>query len=274
MTEPNIIQVLNLRPDKEDSGFSNPMTYRVYSAQGICPTICTTGGGSHEPKILEIMEPSILRRKRTDDAKELRRKGIAKFGMKQQRNRTYGVSNTLTTFERDNQLLEPCIMQRGHGFNDGGLFKDVVLTITTSSYENNNHCVEPSILGYTRGDKGEVVDRHANDVANTIHTSTGGGGNSDQYVLYPGREYTQSELKKLILSGKARVRKLTARECFRLQGVADDDIDKIYETGLSNRQMIALAGNSITVDVFFHILRKLYIDKGNEEEPTLFDGLE
>lgn len=74
--------------------------------------------------------------------------------------------------------------------------------------------------------------------------------------------------------GKACVRELTARECFRLQGVDDDDIDKIYEAGLSNRQMIALAGNSITVDVFFHILRKLYIDKENEEEPTLFDGLE
>lgn len=229
-------------------------------------------GGGHEPKILEIMEPSILRRERTDEAKELRRKGIAKFGMKQYRNRTDGVCNTLTTFERDNLLFAPCIMQRGHGFNSGGLFKDVVPTITTSSYEHNNHCVEPSILGYTRGDKGEVVNRHANDVANTIHTSTDGGGNTDQYVFYPEREYTQSELKELILSGKARVRELTARECFRLQGVDDEDIDKIYATGLSNRQMIALAGNSITVDVFFHILRKLYIDRGNEDTPTLFDS--
>lgn len=106
------------------------------------------------------------------------------------------------------------------------------------------------------------------------HTVTGSDGNTDQFLLYPEKEYSQPELKELILSGKARVRELTARECFRLQGVDDDDIDKIYATGLSNRQMIALAGNSITVDVFFHILRKLYIDKGNEEEPTLFDGLE
>lgn len=186
------------------------------------------------------MESSILRWKRTDEAKELRRKGIAKFGMKQYRNRTDGVFNTLTTFVNDNLLLEPHIMQRGHGFNDGGLFNNESPTITASSWEKNNHLIEPS-------------------------------GNA---VFYPERGYTQSELKELILSGKARVRELTARECFRLQGVADDDIDKIYATRLSNRQMIALAGNSITVDVFFHILRKLYIDKGNEEQPTLFDGLE
>lgn len=219
-------------------------------------------------------EPSILRRERTDEAKELRRKSITKFSMKQYTNRTDGISNTLTTCERDNLLFEPCILQRGHGFNAGGLFADYVPTITTSSYENNNHCIEPSILGYTRDGKGKVTDRHANDVANTIHTATGSGGNTDQFVLYPEKKYTQSELKELILSGKARVRELTARECFRLQGVDDDDIDKIYSTGLSNRQMIALAGNSITVDVFFHILRKLYINKENEEAPTIFDGSE
>lgn len=186
------------------------------------------------------MEPSILRRERTDEAKELRRKGIAKFGMKQYRNRTDGVSNTLATFENDNLLLEPSIMQRGHGFNDGGLFNNESPTITTSSWEKNNLLIGPS----------------------------------DNTVFYPEREYTQSGLKELILSGKARVRELTARECFRLQGVDDEDIDKIYATGLSNRQMTALAGNSITVDVFFHILRKLYIDKGNEDAPTLFDDLE
>lgn len=273
MNEPEIIQLLNLHPDSDNKKFANPMTYRVYSAQGICPAICTTGGGSHEPKIIEIMEPAILRRERTDEAKELRRKGVAKFGDKQIAPRTDGVCNTLTTFENDNLLLEPGIVQRGHGFNDGGVFTDQAPTITSSSYENNNYVFCPSMLGYTRDDKGNVTDRHVIKVANTIHTSTGGGGNTDQFVFYPDKDYSQEELRELIMSGKARVRKLTARECFRLQGVDDADIDKIYETGLSNNQMIALAGNSITVDVMFHILRKLYIDKGNEDLPTLFDDM-
>ncbi len=186
MNEPRVIQLLNLRIDSANKNFSNPMIYRVYSAQGICPAICTMGGGSHEPKIIEIMEPQIL--------------------------------------------------------------------------------------GYTRDEKGHVTDRHEIEVANTIHTSTGSGGNTGQYVLYPDKEYTQDELRGMIISGKARVRKLTARECFRLQGVDDNDIDKIYATGLSNNQMIALAGNSITVDVMYHILRKLYIDTNDEnQQRSLFE---
>lgn len=110
-------------------------------------------------------------------------------------------------------------------------------------------------------------------VAPTVISSDGGGCHEIKIVEMSYKERSQSELKELILSGKARVRELTARECFRLQGVDDEDIDKIYATGLSNRQMIALAGNSITVDVFFHILRKLYIDRENEDTPTLFDNV-
>ena len=33
-----------------------------------------------------------------------------------------------------------------------------------------------------------------------------------------------------------RIRKLTPRECFRLMGMRDDDIDKIQAAGISNTQ--------------------------------------
>lgn len=39
------------------------------------------------------------------------------------------------------------------------------------------------ILGYSRDRKGFVYDRHVNEYATTIHASTGGGGDTDQYVL-------------------------------------------------------------------------------------------
>lgn len=62
-----------------------------------------------------------------------------------------------------------------------------------------------------------------------------------------------------------RVRKLTPREGFRLMGLRDSDIDKIQawrdEKGksISDNAQRAMAGNSIVVDVLYHIFRKLYV---------------
>ncbi len=49
----------------------------------------------------------------------------------------------------------------------------------------NSNETEPKILGYTRDEKGKVVSRHEIKVANTITTSTGGGGSTDQFVKEP-----------------------------------------------------------------------------------------
>ena len=57
-----------------------------------------------------------------------------------------------------------------------------------------------------------------------------------------------------------RIRKLTPRECFRLMGLKDDDIDKIQETGISNAQQYKMAGNSIVVNVLEAIFRNLFLD--------------
>lgn len=71
-----------------------------------------------------------------------------------------------------------------------------------------------------------------------------------------------SELK----GKKFRIRKLTPRECFRLMGVDDKDIDKIQAAGVSNSGQYKLAGNSIVVDVLFHIFRKMFIETENKSE--------
>lgn len=62
-----------------------------------------------------------------------------------------------------------------------------------------------------------------------------------------------------------RIRKITPRECFRLMGVSESDIDKIQNTGMSKTQQYKMAGNSIVVDVLYHIFRKLFIDKDIED---------
>lgn len=68
-----------------------------------------------------------------------------------------------------------------------------------------------------------------------------------------------------------RIRKLTPKECFRLMGVGEREIDMLLKSGISNAQLYKMAGNSIVVDVLYHIFRKLFIEKENENlQQTLF----
>lgn len=72
------------------------------------------------------------------------------------------------------------------------------------------------------------------------------------------------ELPSELKGKKFRIRKLTPKECFRLMGVDDKDIDKIQAAGISNSGQYKLAGNSIVVDVLFHLFRKMFIEKNME----------
>ncbi len=57
----------------------------------------------------------------------------------------------------------------------------------------------------------------------------------------------------------ALVRKLTERECFRLMGVDETHIDTIANCGVSRSAQYKMAGNSIVVDVLYHIFRTAFI---------------
>lgn len=62
----------------------------------------------------------------------------------------------------------------------------------------------------------------------------------------------------------ALVRKLTEKECFRLMGVDDNDADTIINSGIARTACYKLAGNSIVVDVLYHIFRKAFVEQENE----------
>lgn len=66
----------------------------------------------------------------------------------------------------------------------------------------------------------------------------------------------------------ALIRKLTERECFRLMGVEDDDITTIQSSGVSRSSQYKMAGNSIVVDVLYHIFRKAFVEPGNEPDES------
>lgn len=38
------------------------------------------------------------------------------------------------------------------------------------------------LYGYSRDNKGKIINYHKVLVSNTVHTSTGSGGNTDQFV--------------------------------------------------------------------------------------------
>ncbi len=59
-----------------------------------------------------------------------------------------------------------------------------------------------------------------------------------------------------------RIRKLTPKECFRLMGFDDEDIDILIENKISNTQLYKMAGNSIVVDV----LEEIFVELLNQYE--------
>ena len=53
-----------------------------------------------------------------------------------------------------------------------------------------------------------------------------------------------------------KIRKLTPRECLRLMGVKDEDIDKMIQNQ-SDSSLYHLAGDSIVVNVLMAIFKEL-----------------
>lgn len=62
------------------------------------------------------------------------------------------------------------------------------------------------------------------------------------------------------LPGTNEYRKLTPRECWRLQGFPDWAFDKAAEVN-SNSQLYKQAGNSVTVNVIYEIAKRLGVDE-------------
>lgn len=63
-------------------------------------------------------------------------------------------------------------------------------------------------------------------------------------------------LKTVVSNYPLRIRKLTPKECWRLMGWKDEDIDRVQN--ISNCQLYKQAGNSIVVNVLEAIFKKLF----------------
>lgn len=64
-----------------------------------------------------------------------------------------------------------------------------------------------------------------------------------------------------LLGDDIRIRRLTPRECWRLQGFTDEQFDKAKAAGISDAQLYKQAGNAVTVNVAEAIGRKIMEEK-------------
>ncbi|PHD38285.1 DNA cytosine methyltransferase [Bacillus toyonensis] len=223
-----IKQVGNINP------FGNGMNGNVYSFDGISPTLTTNKGEG--PKVLV--------------------KGMLDIKGKDQIRRVYGtegISPCLTTMQGGGQ--EPKILALRGRYNENGLTKqqaefrndDVTNTLTTVTKDNLLLIKEATKKGYAEAQIGDSINfsvpgsktrrgRVGKGVAQTLDTSC------NQAIIENKPPY--------------RIRKLTPRECWRLQGFPDWAFDKAQEVN-SNSQLYKQAGNSVTVPVIYEIAKRL-----------------
>lgn len=162
------------------------------------------------------------------------------------------------------------IIQKGHGFNKGGKH-EISPTVTSSAFQENNMVAEPiaeeplrirqaTKQGYIEVEQGGVFDATYPD-STTRRGRVQEGGNIAPTLMASGDAPCRYDGVK---EQTYRIRKLTPRECFRLMGMSETDIDKIQESGVSNSQQYKMAGNSIVVDVLYHIFNKMFCQTKNE----------
>lgn len=60
-----------------------------------------------------------------------------------------------------------------------------------------------------------------------------------------------------IVTDDLAIRRLTPRECWRLQGFTDEQFDKARDAGLSDTQLYKQAGNAVSVPVVYDIGKRL-----------------
>ena len=178
---------------------------------------------------------------------------------------TDGSSPTITAGEGVKYNTK--ILQRGHGYNKGGEFEDVAPTITTSSYENNNHVVEPMIGAFRGRNPENPSERGRSNGMYKQRLEINENGTSNTL--------TGVQKDNMVIEYGYRIRKLTERECFRLMDVPEEYIDRLMsDTGfivwngkkyvqvprIARSRLYKMAGNSIVVACMYHIWRKLFID--------------
>ena len=195
---------------------SSSQNSRIIGTEGISPAVIN-GEKDGMPKIVEPTIASMKSRDK-DNPTAVRTANNGNFAQRLEPSADQSTSNTITSVAKDNLLIEP------------------------------------SVLGWTRNEKGEITDRHPVSVANCV--TAGKRDNTQNYVMEPG----------------IRIRRLTERELYRLMDVSEPDIDTLLAAPIPRTQHAKLAGNSIVVACLYNIFRNLFVTTEPEAgtQTTLF----
>jgi DNA (cytosine-5)-methyltransferase 1 len=182
----------------------------------------------------------VLRNVRTEYGKEIRKDyesgklDISRHEFLANEIREDGIVNTLSTVQKDNQLAVKVVEVTKQGYSERRVGIDAVNLSVPGSKTR-------------RGRVGK-------EVANTLDTSCNQGifvKVSDELIVYAvWYEKCQCYIA---------VRKLTPKECFRLQGWSDDYFEKAQFVN-SDSQLYKQAGNGVTVTVIEAMARKMNVN--------------
>jgi DNA (cytosine-5)-methyltransferase 1 len=281
--EPKLMQVGSL--DKKGHDQAN----RVYSINGLSPTITCMGGGGLEPKILqENITNTVVVRKHDLDIVAFQK--LLKDHKKQWSNKMIaeelGVPKTTVDhwFRTDNGFSIPdaniWLRLKGLLNIDVSTFDKAVMEfeVRDSKFDLDNRAYNVDGLSPTltcQGNHKIIINsqvkpsvsknfqRELDNISackDDIYYAECKSGFQDNKIelnvspcLRAGNNATHC------LDNNFTIRKLTPLECWRLQGFSDENYYKAKESGVSASQLYKQAGNSITVDVLYYIIQQLHL---------------
>lgn len=232
--EPKIAVVGNVNPS------GNGMNGEVYSSDGLAPTL-TTNKGEGAKIAIPVLTPDRLEKRQNgrrfkDDGEEMftltsqDRHGVLVVDDQGRKNKQLVPNEVCPTLRAQDHGNPPKIIQKARGYNEGGTH-EIAPTLSANSWHENN------LL--------QVGGLYTND--------------SERFNrgILPGlsRTLKANKADAAVFDG-FKIRKLTPRECWRLQGFPDWAFDKAAAVN-SDSQLYKQAGNSVTVPVIADIAKRL-----------------
>jgi site-specific DNA-cytosine methylase len=224
-------------------------------------------------------EPQVLTPKRTEEGKRMRKDYEAHKVSAQRKEiqhlepREDGISNTLTTAQKDNYLMVPSNTAEGYVQCEIGGVLDISYPSSTTrrGRVQEGGAVVPTLTCGCETTHARIEEKMESITfkGKQIHEGDGLYLGTSERFMRDGLKDCSRALKAGIddagVMHNYRIRKLTERECFRLMGVKDEDSDKIREV-VSKSQCYKLAGNSIVVDVMVHMFDQLFFGNKNANQ--------
>lgn len=228
-SRPEINQIGNIGNKKLMGG--NPQTGRIYSPDGLAPTLNTMQGGGREPKVL-VQRPL---KGKTTNGWHFEQECFSPESITGTLKAGGGTGNIPKIVVRP--VLAPDRLKKRQ--NGRRLKKDGEPEFTLTNQDRHGVLIE-KVLGSVQKHRAETDGTYSPTLTSAMGM---GGGQIPMPVVRDGKELA--------------IRKLTPLECWRLQGFSDEQFYKAKNSGVSNSQLYKQAGNAVTTKVVEQIGRKL-----------------